>query len=342
MKKIISLIMVLCIMASLGTVSAFAEEALLVYDEAELLAALADTSVSAVTINSNFALSNTITVDRPLHFYYNGFGSWTGANQIQASDNATYFGYEGGEGQYLISGTTTEDTSGWGYHVVTIPAPPVPEITNITNSYGGVPELSVAMSFYANPYTVTWAQFYYYKDWYADFSIKLDKTATFQKAASDASGESPADGYLAGQYDTHNPDAWEIVPFSGMGAVTINGGESFNVMEYAGFPLTLMQVYTMVGRFNCGIFFTDEYIEENNGVTVNIGLDMYPEWGNGEYIGDPINLNSQEVTITPPPKTVSNPYSVPSTADNSNMPLWTILFVGFAAVALLTGKKKKA
>ena len=40
--------------------------------------------------------------------------------------------------------------------------------------------------------------------------------------------------------------------------------------------------------------------------------------------------------------TVANPYGVPSTADNSNMPLWTILFVGFAAVALLTGKKRRA
>ena len=34
--------------------------------------------------------------------------------------------------------------------------------------------------------------------------------------------------------------------------------------------------------------------------------------------------------------------SVPMTADNSNMPLWGILFIGFAAVAVLTAKKKKA
>lgn len=39
---------------------------------------------------------------------------------------------------------------------------------------------------------------------------------------------------------------------------------------------------------------------------------------------------------------VNNPYGVPSTADNSNMPLWAVLFIGFAAVALLTGKKRRA
>lgn len=38
----------------------------------------------------------------------------------------------------------------------------------------------------------------------------------------------------------------------------------------------------------------------------------------------------------------SNPYSVPSTADNSNVALWSLLFVAFAAVAVLTAKKRKA
>lgn len=37
---------------------------------------------------------------------------------------------------------------------------------------------------------------------------------------------------------------------------------------------------------------------------------------------------------------VSNPYSVPATADNSNMPLWGALFISFAALAMLTRKKK--
>ena len=37
---------------------------------------------------------------------------------------------------------------------------------------------------------------------------------------------------------------------------------------------------------------------------------------------------------------VSNPYSVPATADNSNMPLWSALFIVFAAAAIVTRKKK--
>lgn len=49
---------------------------------------------------------------------------------------------------------------------------------------------------------------------------------------------------------------------------------------------------------------------------------------------------SAEVTVDGGP--VANPYGVPSTADNSNMPLWAVLFIGFAAVALLTGKKRRA
>ena len=38
--------------------------------------------------------------------------------------------------------------------------------------------------------------------------------------------------------------------------------------------------------------------------------------------------------------TVSNPYAIPATGDMSNMPLWAVLFLGFAAVAVLTRKKK--
>ena len=38
----------------------------------------------------------------------------------------------------------------------------------------------------------------------------------------------------------------------------------------------------------------------------------------------------------------SNPYSIPATADNSNMTLWSLLFVAFAAVAVITAKKRKA
>ena len=38
---------------------------------------------------------------------------------------------------------------------------------------------------------------------------------------------------------------------------------------------------------------------------------------------------------------VSNRYNVPSTADNSNVPLWAVLFLGFAAVAVVTAGKKR-
>lgn len=38
----------------------------------------------------------------------------------------------------------------------------------------------------------------------------------------------------------------------------------------------------------------------------------------------------------------ANPYSVPATGDNSNVPLWALLFVLFAAVAVVTGRKRKA
>lgn len=37
---------------------------------------------------------------------------------------------------------------------------------------------------------------------------------------------------------------------------------------------------------------------------------------------------------------VSNPYAVPSTGDMSNMPLWGVLFLGFAVVAVLTRKRE--
>ena len=47
------------------------------------------------------------------------------------------------------------------------------------------------------------------------------------------------------------------------------------------------------------------------------------------------------VTLDAQPKS-DNAYSVPATADNSNMPLWGGLLILFAATAVLTGKKRRS
>ena len=60
---------------------------------------------------------------------------------------------------------------------------------------------------------------------------------------------------------------------------------------------------------------------------------------NGSHVlgdGSVCTVCGEKVTVT------GAGANVPATADNSNMPLWSLLFIGFAAVAVLTAKKKKA
>lgn len=120
-----------------------------------------------------------------------------------------------------------------------------------------------------------------------------------------------------------------------MDPVTVKAGEPFNIMEQFK-PMTLLEVYAGVQVFNCGIFFTDEFLAENPGAAVTLSLDVHETIENGKYAGKTESVADQSFVVAPTPP------SVPATADNSNMPLWAGLFLAFAAVAMLTAKKRRA
>ena len=133
-------------------------------------------------------------------------------------------------------------------------------------------------------------------NWHADFVLTLNKTVTFN-----ANGN--ADGYLSGQYDSYK-DAWLSVPFED---VTVQAYEPLYLMDYAdeawpnnGLRITYNDVITGVKVFNCGVYFTPEFLAANPDLVVNLELRIYdgdtPETTtNNILIGESENYNAPTV-----------------------------------------------
>ena len=137
----------------------------------------------------------------------------------------------------------------------------VSKVTDVNLLYG--------LNFKADP--VTEAQRNFYGDWYADFEITLNKTATFNL-------DGTKDGYLAGQYDSWSP-AWVSVPKMD---ITLQANTPLKIMETAaksygkpGLKYTYGEVYDRVKDFDCGVFFTEEYLLQNPDLEVTLELRMY-------------------------------------------------------------------
>ncbi|MBO5487619.1 MAG: hypothetical protein J5988_11975, partial [Eubacterium sp.] len=138
------------------------------------------------------------------------------------------------------------------------------EISKVTDV-----NLLCGLNFKADP--VSEAQLAFYSDWYADFEITLNKTATFNLDGS-------KDGYLAGQYDSWSP-AWVQVPKMD---ITLQANTPLKIMETAaesygkpGLKYTYGEVYERVKDFDCGVFFSEEYLLENPDLQVSLALRIY-------------------------------------------------------------------
>jgi len=125
-----------------------------------------------------------------------------------------------------------------------------------------------------------------YGDYYTDYVLTIsgltDENVTFN-----ASGN--ADGYLAGQYDAWSEN-WVSVPFED---VTVENGESLYIMEYAaklmgqpGLRFTLAEVAAIVQNFDCGVYFTPEFLAANPGLDVELELKVFTEDAEGNKIED--------------------------------------------------------
>ena len=145
----------------------------------------------------------------------------------------------------------------------------VPELPTATVSVIKNENLTFAMNFKAD--TATQAQLDYYGDWYADYVLTINKDVTFN-----ANGG--ADGYLSGQYDAWSAN-WVNVPFEN---VTLEANKPLKIMEYAaelmnkqGLKYTYAEVYNAVKDFDCGVFFTEEFLAANPDLEVTLELRMF-------------------------------------------------------------------
>ena len=135
-----------------------------------------------------------------------------------------------------------------------------------------------------------------YGSWYTDYVLTIsgltDENVTFN-----ANGN--GDGYLAGQYDAWSEN-WVSVPFED---VTLANGESIYIMEYAaklmgqsGLRFTLAEIVSIVQNFDCGVYFTPEFLTANPGLKVDLHLKVFTEDAEGNKVND-INVATNNFDV---------------------------------------------
>jgi len=140
---------------------------------------------------------------------------------------------------------------------------------------------------------------------------------------------------------------WITVPF---GTVSYTANTPYAIMSEAVGSAwdswSVVEIFSMVQQFNCGIYFDEEFIAANPDLKVTLELRIYPRGSapvNGAVAASGI------YTLTPPAPPVPSEPPVPSappaqwapvTGDDSHVALWCVLFAACAAVAVLTRKKR--
>ncbi len=167
---------------------------------------------------------------------------------------------------------------------------PEVEVTDIKGTLTGEdPDLTFALNF-AIPNVEDLTEEYLnklfevYGDYYVDYVLTINgldgDTVTFN-----ANGN--ADGYLAGQYDAWSEN-WLTVPFED---VIVEDGKGLYIMEYAaklmgkqGLRFTLAEVAAIVQNFDCGVYFTPEFLAEHPDLNVSLQLKVFTEDAQGNKI----------------------------------------------------------
>ena len=128
--------------------------------------------------------------------------------------------------------------------------------------------------------------FAFYGDYYTDYVLTISGLSQ-GSVTFNANGD--ADGYLAGQYDAWSEN-WVSVPFED---VTVRNSESLYIMEYAaklmgkdGLRFTLAEVAAIVQNFDCGVYFTPEFLAANPDLKVSLELKVFTEDAEGNKIED--------------------------------------------------------
>ena len=127
-----------------------------------------------------------------------------------------------------------------------------------------------------------------YGNYYTDYVLTISGlTDSNGSVKFNANGN--GDGYLAGQYDAWSEN-WVSVPFED---VTVQNGQSLYIMEYAaklmgkqGLRFTLAEVAEIVQNFDCGVYFTPEFLAANPNLKVDLELKVFTEDENGNKVDD--------------------------------------------------------
>ncbi len=154
-------------------------------------------------------------------------------------------------------------------HILTSAEFGMPELPTATIKELKEDTMTFALNFKAE--TPTNSQAAFYGKWYADFVLTINKDVTF-----DANGG--ADGYLAGQYDEWSPN-WVNVPIE---PVSVKANEPLKIMQFAakmlnkpGLKYTYSEIVGSVKDFDCGVYFTPEFLQTNPDLEVSLELRMY-------------------------------------------------------------------
>ena len=137
-----------------------------------------------------------------------------------------------------------------------------------------------------------------YGKWYVDYRLTISGL-TVDSVTFNAVGES--DGYLSGRYTNWEDNIWVNVPDNGQ-ALVVNNGESILVMKkasemygIAGLRQTFKDIATNVVTFDCGIFFTPEFLAANPDMVVTLELIVFNEESNEETLVDEHTFTAPEV-----------------------------------------------
>ncbi len=169
---------------------------------------------------------------------------------------------------------------------VDLPTATVTELDIDALAEDGLVDLTYALRFEADD--ATEKQLDAYGDWYADFVLTLNKDATF------SADDETADGYLAGFYASWS-DNWVKVPPADFNTheprrLTVNAGEEIRIMETAadmmgepGLKYTYAEVYDVVNVFDCGAYFTPEFLAANPDLKITLELRIYNNEDESEF-----------------------------------------------------------
>ena len=182
----------------------------------------------------------------------------------------------------IINSTTLAEDHFFTKDLVELPEA---EVTDITNTVVD-PDLTFALNFKIKDID-TFSEEYLellmavYGEYYVDYIITIEGLID-SEAVFNADGN--ADGYLAGQYDAWSEN-WVCVPFENT-SIPNNGSlyimeTAANMMGKNGLRYKLWEIADIVRDFDCGIYFTPEFMANNPDMVVTLELVMFKEDAQG-------------------------------------------------------------